>query len=75
MTPLAICLDKLQAEDNAYMGCLLPNLMVMKDALLKLKQDDNNRLRHANNLVDYLLDQDTCPREGPKGFQKRYNSN
>lgn len=31
--PLAACLNKLQAEDKAYMGCLLPTLRKLKVAV------------------------------------------
>lgn len=71
MTPLAICLDKLQAEDNAYMGCLHPYLMVMKDAFVKMKQDDKNRQRRANNLVDYPPGSGHLPTGGTKGVSEK----
>jgi hypothetical protein len=67
--PLAVCLDKLQAEEKAFMGCLLPQLRLLKDSLLRLSRDDT--IRHAKNLVAYLLDQQTSAREGPRGFENR----
>lgn len=68
--PLAACLDKLQAEEKAYMGCLLPQLRLLKDSLLRLSRDDT--IRHAKNLVTYLLDQKTGDRQGPRGFENRF---
>ena len=61
--PLAVCLDTLQGEDKAYMGCLLPHLQVLKDSLEALSRDDT--IIHAHNLVISLL-------RKPKGFDGRF---
>ena len=39
MKPVALCLDVLLSEANAYMGILLPNLKLMKDKGAGLKND------------------------------------
>lgn len=52
--PVARCLDTTQCDDMAYMGILLPYLMLMKDALESLKTDDT--ITHGKKLVEYLLD-------------------
>ena len=62
--PLAACLDVLQGEEKAYMGCLLPHLQVLKDSLEALSRDDS--IVHAQNLVANLLHQ-----PGTKGFDGR----
>ncbi|KAG0726041.1 hypothetical protein GWK47_037384 [Chionoecetes opilio] len=56
MKPVAICLDRLQAEVNAYMGILLPYLMLLKRDLQAIKRE--GELRYADPLVDALLEQD-----------------
>ena len=55
MAPVAVCLDRLQAEENAYMGILLPNLMLLKLDLEKIRREGN--LVYAGPLVDALLEQ------------------
>ncbi|QQP53364.1 Uncharacterized protein FKW44_005824, partial [Caligus rogercresseyi] len=54
--PVAICLDRLQAEVNAYIGILLPYLMLLKRELQAIKRE--GELRYAGPLVDALLEQD-----------------
>jgi phosphoribosylamine-glycine ligase len=66
MMPVAICLDRLQAEVNAYMGILLPYLMLLKRDLQVMKRE--GELRYAGPLVDALLEQDGTVR----GFNNRY---
>ncbi|QQP50451.1 Hypothetical protein FKW44_011458 [Caligus rogercresseyi] len=39
MKPVTICLDRLQAEVNAYMGILLPYLMLLKRKLQTIKRE------------------------------------
>jgi hypothetical protein len=39
MKPVADYLDKLQSEENAFMGILLPNLKLMKEQLIGLNTD------------------------------------
>lgn len=46
-----------------------PIFYYFKDSLQRLSRDDT--IRHARNLVAYLLDQQTSAREGPRGFEKR----
>ncbi|XP_076038380.1 uncharacterized protein LOC143023661 [Oratosquilla oratoria] len=55
MEPVATCLDRMQSDKWAYMGNLLPDLMLLKK---KLQQQQSRNLKHAKKLVDYLLDQD-----------------
>lgn len=66
MKPVAICLDRLQAEVNAYMGILLPYLMLLKRDLQVIKRE--GELRYAGPLVDALLEQDGTVH----GFNNRY---
>jgi len=54
MAPVANCLDKMQS-DMAYMGNLLPDLMLLRQHLETVK---NLNLKYAGNLVEYLLKQD-----------------
>ena len=54
MTPVANCLDKIQCDKTAYMGNLLPDLMLLKQRLQKVK---NQNLKYARSLVEYLLEQ------------------
>lgn len=54
LKPVAICLDTLQSEGNAYMGILLPHLRLLKDTLESLKTDAT--IIHGKNLVEYLMD-------------------
>uniref|UniRef100_UPI00358F4092 uncharacterized protein n=1 Tax=Myxine glutinosa TaxID=7769 RepID=UPI00358F4092 len=69
--PLAACLDVLQGEEKAYMGCLLPHLQVLKDSLEALSIDGS--IVHAQNLVASLLQQPSCARKGTKGFDGRFS--
>lgn len=55
MEPVATCLDRMQSDKWAYMGNLLPDLMLLKK---KLQKQQNGNLKHAKKLVDHLLDQD-----------------
>ncbi|KAG0721816.1 hypothetical protein GWK47_045672 [Chionoecetes opilio] len=66
MKPVAICLDRLQAEVNAYMGILLPYLMLLKRDLQAIKRE--GELRYADPLVDALLEQDGTVH----GFNNRF---
>ncbi|KAG0729673.1 hypothetical protein GWK47_029856 [Chionoecetes opilio] len=65
MTPVAICLDRMQSDTAAYMGNLLPDLMLLRQRLETVK---NSNLRYAGNLVEYLLEQD----DHRHGFYKRF---
>jgi hypothetical protein len=60
MEPVANCLDRLQGEDTAYMGILLPNLHIMRTLLER--QRDSGNLQYAKSLVEALL----------RGFEKRF---
>ncbi len=44
MTPVAMALDKLQGEDLAYLGCLLPTLAV---SIIRLKAAQENNLMYC----------------------------
>ncbi|KAG0718858.1 hypothetical protein GWK47_007454 [Chionoecetes opilio] len=66
MKPVAICLHRLQAEVNAYMGILLPYLMLLKRDLQAIKRE--GELRYADPLVDALLEQDGTVH----GFNNRF---
>ncbi|QQP56085.1 Uncharacterized protein FKW44_000641, partial [Caligus rogercresseyi] len=66
MKPVAICLDRLQAEVNAYMGILLPYLMLLKRELQAIKRE--GELCYAGPLVDALLEQD----DNVHGFNNRF---
>lgn len=65
MEPVATCLDRMQSDRWAYMGNLLPDLMLLKK---KLQQQQSRNLKHAKKLVDYLLDQDNLT----NGFANRF---
>ena len=69
MKPLANCLDRLQAEENAYLGVLLPTLTLMRVALERMEEARGDQaLTYAKPLVRALLRQ-----EGNKGgFNNRY---
>lgn len=60
MDPVAVCLDRLQGETNAYMGILLPSLHIMRSLLER--QRDSVNLQYATPLVEALL----------KGFDTRF---
>ncbi|QQP36057.1 Uncharacterized protein FKW44_021033 [Caligus rogercresseyi] len=66
MKPVAICLDRLQAEVNAYMGILLPYLMLLKRELQAIKRE--GELHYAGPLVEALLEQD----DNVHGFNSRF---
>ena len=53
MAPVAMTLDSLQADPDAYMGNLLPTLYMLKLRLLELKGRRN--LSHAKPLLEALL--------------------
>lgn len=57
MTPVANCLDRMQSDNMAYMGNLLPDLMLLRQCLETVK-NRNLKLRYEGNLVEYLLEQD-----------------
>ncbi|KAG0718733.1 Zinc finger BED domain-containing protein 4 [Chionoecetes opilio] len=68
MKPLANCLDRLQTEENAYLGVLLPTLTLMRVALEQARGDQ--ALTYAKPLVRALLRQ-----EGNKGrFNNRFSA-
>ena len=69
MKPLINCLDRLQAEENAYLGVLLPTLTLMRVALERMEEARGDQaLTYAKPLVRALLRQ-----EGNKGgFNNRY---
>ena len=62
MSPVAHCLDELQGEQNAYMGNLLPNLMVLRGQLSRAAARTD--LSYAKPLAKTLLD----------AFKKRFNN-
>ena len=39
MGPVAICLDKVQSETDAYMGTLIPQLSIMRALLQRIKNE------------------------------------
>ena len=59
MAPVAMALDKVQGEDQAYLGCLLP---IVAATVLKLKQIKARELTYCTALVDAMLD----------GIEKRF---
>ena len=65
MKPVAICLDTLQSEENAYMGILLPNLKLMKDQVAALRTDAS--IVEGQELISYLLENNDNPRVAFKG--------
>ncbi|XP_077404827.1 uncharacterized protein LOC144037315 isoform X5 [Vanacampus margaritifer] len=62
LTPVADTLGSLQEEDNAYMGIVLPTLLVLKRWLLQHQQ--KGELQYAEPLLQALL----------RGFDKRFGS-
>ena len=62
MSPVALCLDELQGEQNAYMGNLLPHLMVLRGQLSRAAARTD--LSYANPLAKKLL----------AAFKKRFNN-
>ena len=70
MQPVAICLDRVQTEVNAYLGILLPNLILMRVSLERIRDAQGDQaLIYAQPLVDALLRQ-----KGNKGgFEKRFS--
>ncbi|XP_076052167.1 uncharacterized protein LOC143031784 isoform X2 [Oratosquilla oratoria] len=67
MEPVARCLSKLQGEENAYMGTLLPSLQLMRIALEELQADKT--LQYAQPLVTALLGS----KESGRGFYGRFS--
>jgi hypothetical protein len=65
MKPVADCLDKLQSEENAFMGILLPNLRLMQEQLIGLKTDTS--IKEGQALVNYLLENPQNPKIAFKG--------
>ena len=65
MKPVAICLDTLQSEENAYMGTLLPNLKLMKDQVAALRTDVS--IVEGQEFINYLLENHDKPRVAFKG--------
>jgi hypothetical protein len=59
MEPVAVALDMLQGEEQAYLGCLLPTLAV---TIMKLEGVDTRHLAYCSPLVQALL----------AGIQKRF---
>ncbi|KAG0723020.1 hypothetical protein GWK47_043427 [Chionoecetes opilio] len=56
MKPLANCLDRLQTEENAYLGVLLPTLTLMRVALERMEEARGDQaLTYAKPLVRALL--------------------
>lgn len=53
MEPVAIALDKLQGEEQAYLGCLLPTVAV---TMMRLDDTLNRHLAYCGPLVRSLLD-------------------
>lgn len=54
MKPIAVALDKLQEEENCYYGCLIPTLLVTKESLSAVKQN-NLQLRCCMPLLEAVL--------------------
>ncbi|KAG0717876.1 hypothetical protein GWK47_053584 [Chionoecetes opilio] len=71
MKPLANCLDRLQTEEKAYLGVLLPTLTLMRVALERMEEARGDQaLTYAKPLVRALLRQ-----EGNKGgFNNRFSA-
>lgn len=59
MTIVSRALDKIQGEDQAYLGCLLP---IVATTVLKLRAMKSKRSQYCDPLVNALLD----------GIQKRF---
>ena len=72
MTPIAVRLDMLQDEKNAYAGVLLPNFFLLKDNLVEL-QREVKKFNYAKNLVNYLLKQPKPNKGKEKGFEPRFS--
>src|ERR1700755_357510 len=72
MTPIAVRLDMLQDEKNAYAGVLLPNFFLLKDNLVEL-QREVKKFNYAKNLVNYLLKQPKPNKRKEKGFEPRFS--
>jgi hypothetical protein len=53
MGPVAKALDKLQGEDLAYLGCLLPTLAV---TIIRLTSTKDTRLTYCKPLVEAMLE-------------------
>jgi hypothetical protein len=53
MSAMALALDKIQGEDHAYLGSLLP---IVASAILKLKDLQTKPLQICKSLVDAVLD-------------------
>jgi hypothetical protein len=53
MSAVALALDKIQGEDHAYLGSLLP---IVASAILKLKDLQTKPLQFCKSLVDAVLD-------------------
>lgn len=62
MSPVAKCLDQVQGEENAYMGNLLPKLMVLRGQLYRSAARTD--LTHGKHLANALV----------SAFDKRFNS-
>src|SRR5678816_4390254 len=73
MTPIAVRLDMLQEEKNAYVGVLLPNLFLLKDKIGEM-QREVEKFNYAKNLVNYLLKQPKANKGKEKSFEPRFSS-
>src|SRR5678815_3181316 len=58
MAPIAVRLDMLQEEKNAYAGVLLSNFLLLKDNIGEM-QREVEKFNYAKNLFNYLLKQPT----------------
>ena len=70
MAPVSQALDKMQSDQQGYMGNYLPNLMVLERELTKLSSD--NTIKYAQNLVTTLLKAPDHHGRGKKGFTERF---
>ena len=69
MDPVAIALDKMQSDTQAYMGNFIPILLVLQRELNMLKDDSS--IKHAKPLVNYLLGAQQHHGTYKKGFIER----
>ena len=73
MAPIAVRLDMLQEEKNAYAGVLLPNFLLLKDKIGEMAREVE-KFNYAKNLVNYLLKQPKANKGKEKSFEPRFSS-
>ena len=59
MHPIALALDRLQADKSCFYGCMLPTLLAVQKKLVRL---DSTTLRHCQPLLDAVVE----------GYSKRF---